>query len=127
VKRVNLLGINNLDVSKLGASAASASFPFKLFSIPLNIDPYFSAHKDSIYAAGKNAAGAGMGEFDMDSLYGGDVIGKVMRFSDYTAALARTLDFDVIHAHDWMTMIAGMRIKHETGKPLVKPWLGLRA
>jgi glycosyltransferase involved in cell wall biosynthesis len=34
-------------------------------------------------------------------------------------AIALTKEFDVIHAHDWMTMIAGMEIKARTGKPLV--------
>ncbi|MDG2123980.1 MAG: glycosyltransferase family 4 protein, partial [Verrucomicrobiales bacterium] len=28
-------------------------------------------------------------------------------------------DFDVIHAHDWMTFVAGMAMKERTGKPLV--------
>lgn len=28
-------------------------------------------------------------------------------------------DFDVIHAHDWFTYIAGVRVKRMTGKPLV--------
>jgi glycogen synthase len=118
VKRVNLVGINNVDVSALAAGPAQGSFPFRLFSIPVNLDPYYADQADSMYAGVKKNA-AGIEGFDIDNLYGGDVIGKVYRFSEVTAALARKMSFDVIHAHDWMTMIAGMRIKHETGKPLV--------
>ena len=28
-------------------------------------------------------------------------------------------NIDIIHAHDWMTMLAGIKIKQQTGKPLV--------
>lgn len=118
VKRVNLVGINHIDISGLDAGSVSGGFPFKLLSIPLNLDPYYSAHTESMYAGLKKNP-SGLDSFDIDNLYGGDVIGKVVRFSEIAAALARTMEFDVIHAHDWMTMIAGMRIKHESGKPLV--------
>jgi len=57
--------------------------------------------------------------FTIDDLYGGDVIEKVTVYGKLTAKLAMNLDFDVIHAHDWMTMAAGMEIKALTGKPLV--------
>ena len=33
--------------------------------------------------------------------------------------LARTLDFDIIHSHDWLTYPAGIHAKQVTGKPLV--------
>ena len=31
----------------------------------------------------------------------------------------KDLDFDVIHAHDWLTIKAGIRLKELTGKPLI--------
>jgi glycosyltransferase involved in cell wall biosynthesis len=61
----------------------------------------------------------GIRGFEIDNLYGGDVIAKVMQYADIAAALASKMSFDVIHAHDWMTMIAGMRIREQSGKPLV--------
>lgn len=33
--------------------------------------------------------------------------------------LAKQYDFDVVHAHDWMTYLAGVEVKKATGKPLV--------
>ncbi|MDE5981984.1 MAG: glycosyltransferase family 4 protein, partial [Duncaniella sp.] len=33
--------------------------------------------------------------------------------------IARTIDFDVIHSHDWLTYPAGIHAKQVTGKPLV--------
>ena len=33
--------------------------------------------------------------------------------------IARTIDFDIIHSHDWLTYPAGIHAKQVTGKPLV--------
>ena len=60
-----------------------------------------------------------LGKFSMSEMYGDDVQQKVMEFADYVAALASNLEFDVIHAHDWMTMLAGVKLKYQSGKPLV--------
>ena len=41
---------------------------------------------------------------------------------DYTAMavdIGRKLDYDIIHAHDWLTYPSGMLLKSITGKPLV--------
>ena len=52
-------------------------------------------------------------------MYGDDVEYKVSEYADYVAALASNLDFDIIHVHDWMTMLAGLKVKYQSGKPLV--------
>ena len=44
---------------------------------------------------------------------------EVYRYACAAAAIARRLEFDVIHVHDWMTYPAGMLVKRLTGKPLV--------
>lgn len=50
--------------------------------------------------------------------YGPDLMSEVYRYSQAVIP-ALEEDFDVIHAHDWMTYPAGMVAKHLTGKPLV--------
>lgn len=40
-------------------------------------------------------------------------------YVDFVEKLVPTLTLDVIHAHDWLTMEAGMRAKELTGAPLV--------
>lgn len=52
-------------------------------------------------------------------LYGETLGLKVMAYSKLAAQLAMSREFDVIHAHDWMTFLAGVEIKKATGKPLV--------
>jgi glycogen synthase len=57
--------------------------------------------------------------FSIDELYGGDVIKKVIEFAKLGVRLGLTKQFDVIHAHDWMTFLPGIHLKAITGKPLV--------
>ncbi len=54
-----------------------------------------------------------------DEDYGGDVIQQAQRYARNALALAGHLDFDVIHAHDWMTYPAGLELAALSGKPLV--------
>jgi len=51
--------------------------------------------------------------------YGPDLMSEVFRYSQAAATIALQENFDVIHAHDWMTYPAGMLIKKLTGKALV--------
>ncbi len=52
-------------------------------------------------------------------IYGPDLHAEVLRFAEEAARIAARESFDVIHAHDWMTFMAGMRAKRASGKPLV--------
>jgi glycogen synthase len=57
--------------------------------------------------------------FKIGDLYGPDLGSKVVEFSKIAAKLALAEDFDVVHAHDWMTFLAGVEVKKATGRPLV--------
>ena len=48
-----------------------------------------------------------------------DLLGSVEKFAQEALDAARNEDFDVIQANDWLTAIAGIRIKQATHKPLV--------
>jgi len=58
-------------------------------------------------------------QFVLNQLYGGNLIQKVGEFTEVVLEYTLTREFDVIHAHDWMTFLAGVRLKEKTGKPLV--------
>jgi len=51
--------------------------------------------------------------------YDGDLLGQAERYARFCTRTARNLQFDVIHAHDWLTYPAGLAIARITGKPLV--------
>ncbi len=122
MKNVNLIGLNALDAAALGKyiSFYQPQMPFQLREVPVDINPYFSSEEKnygniSDVMIGKQS----LESFQIENLYGGDVIRKVMQFADISTAMSSEIDFDIIHAHDWMTMIAGAKIKKQTGKPLV--------
>ena len=52
-------------------------------------------------------------------LYGCDICDQVQRYADRAARIARNEDFDIVHAHDWMTYLAGIKVADQSGKPLI--------
>ena len=142
VENVKILGLNEIDVE--GTISYQNHFSedvkkyetfAKVYSVQMKngISPYRDAKK-SRYGFGNDAwstqqhllkdtsksSHVKLGKFSMGKeMYGEDIQKKVMEFADYVAALASNLEFDVIHAHDWMTMLAGVKLKYQSGKPLV--------
>lgn len=57
--------------------------------------------------------------YSFSGSYGPDLMEEVHRYADAAAEIARHHSFDVIHAHDWMTYLAGIEAKKISGKPLV--------
>ena len=43
---------------------------------------------------------------------------EINNYSIIAGVVARTEDFDIIHAHDWLTFPAGIHAKQVSGKPL---------
>jgi glycosyltransferase involved in cell wall biosynthesis len=58
-------------------------------------------------------------EFKFSGHYGKDLYQEVARYALIASYLAANKDFDVIHAHDWLTYSAGIAAKEVSGKPLV--------
>ena len=51
--------------------------------------------------------------------YGRDLYEEVHRYARLASLIAREEDFDIIHAHDWMTYPAGMAVSAMSGRPLI--------
>lgn len=51
--------------------------------------------------------------------YGADLISEVVRYGRVAGVIARERPFDVIHAHDWMTVFAGIEARRISGRPLI--------
>ena len=56
---------------------------------------------------------------DDKSIYGESLIQEVKRYANLIKKFIQNKDFDVIHAHDWLTYKAGIAVKELTGKPLI--------
>lgn len=57
--------------------------------------------------------------FKFSGQYGKDLYQEVARYALIASYLAANKNFDIIHAHDWLTYPAGMAAKEVSGKPLV--------
>lgn len=51
--------------------------------------------------------------------YGADLVTEVLRFAEAAGRIAGQERFDVIHAHDWLTYLAGLEARRVSGRPLV--------
>ena len=60
-------------------------------------------------------------KFKFSGKYGANLLEEVSRYAQVggTIAMQHAGEFDVIHAHDWLTYLAGIAAKELTGKPLV--------
>ncbi len=48
-----------------------------------------------------------------------DIFGQSSVYEEAVSRIVKLAEFDVIHAHDWLTCRAGLRAKMITGKPLI--------
>lgn len=60
-----------------------------------------------------------LGKFQFTGKYDQNLWQEVSNYAVVAAVIAANQDFDVIHAHDWLTYAAGIAAKKVTGKPLV--------
>ncbi len=56
---------------------------------------------------------------DLTGQYGPDLLSEVVRYGMVAGDIGAGRTFDVIHAHDWMSVFAGLRARSSSGKPLV--------
>lgn len=107
------------------------------FELAVRLDPYFasaySKEKHHISFIKEKEAGSRANAkkeirinkitekllFDEVDVFGESVIDKIFLYNRLVEELAGTLEFDVIHAHDWMTFLAGISLKNKYNKPLV--------
>lgn len=105
------------------------------YEIAVKLDPYFVSIQSAIEHQGKNKKirtnkiepTTKVKRFrirdqvlyeDVD-VFGETVKDKIYLYNRLVEELAPSLEFDLIHAHDWMTFLAGIALKNKYQKPLV--------
>jgi len=58
-------------------------------------------------------------KYEFSGKYGTNLLEEVERYALVASSIANSYDYDVIHAHDWLTYRAGVAAKKMSGKPLV--------
>jgi glycosyltransferase involved in cell wall biosynthesis len=59
------------------------------------------------------------GKYTFSGKYGANLMEEVVKYAMIAATIAQENEFDIIHAHDWLTYLAGIVAKKVSGKPLV--------
>jgi len=57
--------------------------------------------------------------FSFSGGYGKNLMEEVKRYAMIALEVARQYEYDLIHAHDWLTYMAGKEAKRISGKPLI--------
>ena len=60
-----------------------------------------------------------LGCIEFSGRYPDNLLEEINNYSIVAGVIARTVDFDIIHSHDWLTYPAGIHAKQVSGKPLV--------
>ncbi len=59
------------------------------------------------------------GKLDFSGGYGSNLFQEIANYAAVASVIGVSYDFDIIHAHDWLTFPAGAAAKRISGKPLI--------
>jgi glycogen synthase len=137
---MNLLGSWDLGVVVDGQSRLATHDGITTHRIPAALMPYWNestyqhyltslrSFEEGVSVSVSPSADADRGAFLKKSSrksgsggrhYSENILQEVAEYAANVLALAGRRDFDVIHAHDWMTFPAGVALAQATGRPLV--------
>lgn len=75
--------------------------------------------RDHIYADFNYKRLNDLGCIEFSGRYPDNLLEEIDNYSIVAGVVARTLPFDIIHSHDWLTYPAGIHARNVSGKPLV--------
>ncbi len=130
VKVVNASDVEALYKGDVAAGADDIISKMSFIHIDSNMVPYLSPEDYETYREEYLRTGRRSWEvpgdvwtqrYTFSGKYGANLMEEVARYAIVAAQVAKDLEgqFDVIHAHDWLTYFAGIAAKRVSGKPLV--------
>ena len=79
----------------------------------------YYALRDHIYADFSYRQTNDLGCIEFSGRYPDNLFDEINNYSIVAGVIARQQEYDIIHAHDWLTYPAGIHAKNVSGKPLV--------
>ena len=85
--------------------------------VPSLLSPYLTgeSYREMYLSEGKRFP-------ERRGVYGPDLIAEVTRYGRAGSAIARDISFDIIHAHDWMTVPAALNARRISWKAARSPY-----
>ena len=130
VKVVNASDVEALYTGDVATGADDIMRKMSFIHIDSNMVPYLSPEEYEVKREEYLRTGQRTWEvpgdvwtqrYTFSGKYGANLMEEVARYAIVAAQVAKNLEgqFDVIHAHDWLTYFAGIAAKRVSGKPLV--------
>ncbi len=125
--RIKLRGANQIDLIKNKILSEESFLPLQYYSIESSLSPYLSCDEfgevDSLVdnSCRKNPIEESHPSQNQlfSGKYGPGLMSEIKNYALVGEYLATTSEFDLIHAHDWLTFPAGIAAKKKIGKPLI--------
>jgi glycosyltransferase involved in cell wall biosynthesis len=112
-----LLSASEVDVTKKMREFKSK---FTYVPVPSALVPYTTPELFSLEVKQETVhVRTSLCRFQFSGHYGKNLFEEVSNYASVAAQIADDHDFDIIHAHDWLTFPAGLAAKEVSGKPLV--------
>lgn len=122
-----IIDASDVEVTNVSETVDDFLNKVKFINVDSNIVPYVDPDEyfeaiEKMKRESRTTTTVGFGQkFNFSGKYGANLMEEVSRYAQVggTIALQHAGEFDVIHAHDWLTYLAGIAAKELTGKPLV--------
>jgi glycosyltransferase involved in cell wall biosynthesis len=122
---VRIIGANQVPMVKKSIHVKGFVNPLSILEVGVNLVPYLSpeqyhnAYKINVGKTDRYVTTNDKGLIDFSGDYGPNLFQEIANYAVVASVLGSELEFDIIHAHDWLTFPAGMAAKAVSGKPLV--------
>lgn len=122
-----IINASDVEVAHVSETVDEFLHMVKFINVDSNIVPYVDPEEyfeaiERMKREQVRETFVGLGQkFNFSGKYGANLMEEVSRYAQVggTIAMQHAAEFDVIHAHDWLTYLAGIAAKELTGKPLV--------
>lgn len=123
--QVRIIGANQIDLIKSKIRTERLEIPVECLSVESQMVPYVDpglfrkqhmAQQEKLKSTTTSDRSLAV---EFTGQYGPGLMSEIHNFSVVSEYIASQTQFDVIHAHDWLTFPAGIAAKKLSGKPLV--------
>jgi len=122
---IQLIGANNVSISRKEIRFEDVQQKIDYYEVDSKLIPYvgeeeFWTLKSRKYSKETRFVQTNNGfKIEFSGKYGPDLLQEIRNYALVAEIIARENQFDIIHAHDWLTFPAGIAAKKISGKPLV--------
>lgn len=122
-----IINASDVEVRTTSTVASDCFSKVQFLQVDSNIVPYVEPEEyfqaiERMKRERRFQTSIGFGQkFNFSGKYGANLLEEVARYAQVggTIAVEHANEIDIIHAHDWLTYLAGIAAKELTGKPLV--------